>query len=74
MSGSEWPAFEQLADVPGFTVPVHRATVFYYFGGMALFFFMIQVVTGILLMLEALDPQTSRWRVRQPRYVRLGLS
>ena len=25
MSGSEWPAFEQLADVPGFTVPVHRA-------------------------------------------------
>lgn len=25
MSGSEWPGFEQLADVPGFTVPVHRA-------------------------------------------------
>lgn len=33
------------------TVPVHRATVFYYFGGMALFFFAVQVVTGILLML-----------------------
>ncbi len=33
------------------TVPVHRDTVFYYFGGMTLFFFLIQVVTGILLML-----------------------
>jgi len=33
------------------TVPVHRQTVFYYFGGMTLFFFMIQVLTGILLML-----------------------
>ncbi len=25
MSGSEWQGFEQLADVPGLTVPVHRA-------------------------------------------------
>ncbi len=33
------------------TVPVHRWTVFYYFGGMTLFFFLVQVVTGILLML-----------------------
>ncbi|HEX9732922.1 MAG TPA: cytochrome bc complex cytochrome b subunit [Thermoanaerobaculia bacterium] len=33
------------------TVPVHRDTVFYYFGGMTLFFFLVQVVTGILLML-----------------------
>ncbi len=33
------------------TVPVHRYTVFYYFGGMTLFFFMVQVATGILLML-----------------------
>jgi quinol-cytochrome oxidoreductase complex cytochrome b subunit len=33
------------------TVPVHRATVFYYFGGMTLFFFVVQVLTGILLML-----------------------
>jgi cytochrome b6 len=33
------------------TVPVHRYTVFYYLGGMTLFFFAIQVVTGILLML-----------------------
>ncbi len=33
------------------TVPVHRYTVFYYLGGMTLFFFLIQVVTGILLML-----------------------
>jgi cytochrome b6 len=33
------------------TVPVHRYTVFYYFGGMTLFFFLVQVATGILLML-----------------------
>jgi len=32
-------------------VPVHRASVVYYFGGMTLFFFAIQVCTGILLML-----------------------
>jgi cytochrome b6 len=33
------------------TVPVHRYSVFYYLGGMTLFFFAVQVVTGILLML-----------------------
>jgi len=33
------------------TVPVHRLTVVYYFGGMTLFFFLVQVMTGILLML-----------------------
>ena len=33
------------------TVPVHRHTVFYYLGGMTLFFFLVQVSTGILLML-----------------------
>lgn len=32
-------------------VPIHRSTPFYYFGGMALFLFMIQIVTGILLSL-----------------------
>ncbi len=33
------------------TVPVHRHTAWYYFGGMTLFFFLVQVATGILLML-----------------------
>ena len=33
------------------TVPVHRFSVVYYFGGMTLFFFLVQVSTGILLML-----------------------
>ncbi len=33
------------------TVPVHRYSVFYYLGGMTLFFFLVQVATGILLML-----------------------
>ena len=33
------------------TVPVHRESVWYYFGGVTLFLFSVQVVTGILLML-----------------------
>src|ERR1700720_499766 len=33
------------------TVPVHRYSVFYYLGGMTLFFFIVQVCTGVLLML-----------------------
>ena len=32
-------------------VPVHRHSIWYYFGGMTLFLFVIQVVTGILLTL-----------------------
>jgi cytochrome b6 len=32
------------------TVPVHSATIWYYFGGITLFLFLIQVVTGILLL------------------------
>ena len=33
------------------TVPMHRHSIWYYFGGMTLFFFAVQVITGILLML-----------------------
>jgi cytochrome b6 len=33
------------------TVPLHSATVWYYFGGITLFLFVIQVLTGILLLL-----------------------
>ncbi len=33
------------------TVSVHRLSVVYYFGGMTLFFFIVQVMTGILLMI-----------------------
>jgi cytochrome b6 len=33
------------------TVPMHRYSVFYYLGGMTLFFFIVQVCTGVLLML-----------------------
>jgi cytochrome b6 len=32
-------------------VPVHRGSVWYYFGGVSLFLFIIQVLTGILLLL-----------------------
>jgi cytochrome b6 len=33
------------------SVPLHRYTMWYYVGGMTLFFFLVQVTTGILLML-----------------------
>lgn len=33
------------------TVPMHRHTIWYYLGGMTLFFFLIQVGTGVLLLL-----------------------
>ncbi|HEU4389496.1 MAG TPA: cytochrome bc complex cytochrome b subunit [Blastocatellia bacterium] len=33
------------------TVPMHRHSIWYYFGGMTLFLFTVQVVTGILLLL-----------------------
>ena len=33
------------------TVPVHSATIWYYFGGITLFLFVIQVLTGVLLLL-----------------------
>ena len=33
------------------TVPLHPHTIWYYFGGMTLFLFVIQVLTGILLLL-----------------------
>src|SRR5678816_643733 len=32
-------------------VPIHRHAIWYYFGGMTLFLFTVQVVTGILLLL-----------------------
>ncbi len=32
-------------------VPLHKFTFFYFFGGMALFFFTVQVITGIFLLL-----------------------
>jgi len=45
-------ALGQLREVASHkTVPSHRQSVFYYLGGMTLFFFIVQVVTGILLML-----------------------
>src|ERR1035437_4701508 len=33
------------------SVPVHSMSLWYYFGGIALFLFIIQVVTGILLLM-----------------------
>ena len=33
------------------SVPMHRGMIWYYFGGITLFFFLVQVVSGILLLL-----------------------
>ena len=32
-------------------IPIHRHSIWYYLGGMTLFLFTVQVVTGILLLL-----------------------
>ncbi len=44
-----WDELAHLAEKK--QVPIHRHTVFYYLGGMALFLFSVQVATGILLLL-----------------------
>ena len=45
-------AFEDLAYLAAKKrVPIHRHTIYYYLGGMALFLFSVQVATGILLIL-----------------------
>ena len=45
----------QLEDLVNFLgkkyVPIHRHSIWYYFGGVSLFLFIIQVITGILLLL-----------------------
>ena len=43
------------------SVPVHRGSIWYYFGGVSLFFFVIQVVTGILLLLYYKGSETLAW-------------
>jgi cytochrome b6 len=45
------PLDEVEAAIQHKTVPRHRYSVWYYLGGMTLFFFIVQVVTGILLLL-----------------------
>lgn len=58
---TDWGWLDWLSDRTGFesirgflakkTVPVHSSTIWYYFGGITLFLFVIQVLTGILLLL-----------------------
>jgi cytochrome b6 len=45
------PIAEVEAAIQHKTVPQHRHAIWYYLGGMTLFFFIVQVVTGILLLL-----------------------
>src|SRR2546423_152649 len=41
---------QTVAAVKAKVVPHHRSSIWYYFGGLALMFFTIQVVTGIMLL------------------------
>jgi quinol-cytochrome oxidoreductase complex cytochrome b subunit len=43
------------------SVPVHRGSLWYYFGGVSLFFFIIQVLTGIMLLLYYKGSETLAW-------------
>lgn len=50
--------FDERYNIRGFiefmshkSVPQHRHSIWYYFGGVSLFLFIIQVLTGILLLL-----------------------
>lgn len=43
------------------TVPLHSATAWYYFGGITLFLFVIQVLTGVLLLLYYLPSPTEAY-------------
>jgi cytochrome b6 len=56
--GKLWQWFDERIGLKDFAqlakkkeVPLHRHTFWYYFGGMTLFLFVIQVITGILLLL-----------------------
>src|SRR5439155_19041230 len=42
---------EPYAALKAKTVPKHRYSMWYYMGGLALFFFTVQVITGLLLLL-----------------------
>jgi cytochrome b6 len=48
---SRLPVAEVQAAIAHKTVPQHRHSIWYYLGGMTLFFFIVQVITGILLLL-----------------------
>lgn len=50
------------------TVPVHKQTFWYYWGGISLFCFLIQVVTGVLLMVYYRPGPESYESVRQITY------
>lgn len=42
-------------------VPLHRGSVWYYFGGVSLFLFLVQVITGILLLLYYKGSEQLAW-------------
>jgi cytochrome b6 len=59
----EWLAFAKKK-----TVPVHKHSFWYYWGGLSLFFFLIQAVTGILLLVYYRPGPEAYDSVRQITY------
>ncbi len=56
MKPTEWlseryPIQKLVALLSKKTVPIHKHSIWYYTGGFCLFLFMVQMVTGILLLL-----------------------
>jgi cytochrome b6 len=51
------------------TVPIHSQSVWYYWGGLSLFFFMIQCVTGVLLLVYYRPGAEAYESVRQITFV-----
>jgi cytochrome b6 len=50
------------------TVPLHRHTVWYYWGGLSLFFFLVQAFTGVLLLVYYRPGPDAYESVRQLTY------
>lgn len=53
-------------------IPLHRHTIWYYFGGMALFLFVVQVITGSLLLLYYRPSQEAEYGMDPPLRVPSG--
>lgn len=59
---------ELLAFAKKKTVPVHRHSFWYYWGGMSLFFFLVQALTGVLLLIYFRPGPDAYESVRQITY------
>ncbi len=61
LSMSAWNSMISWTSWARNTSPIHRGSVWYYFGGVSLFLFIIQVTTGILLLLYYKGSEQLAW-------------